>query len=316
VGNFPTSTLVWAFVPHFFKLADEPAAELTRMAQTPSFTLQPDALLRPVRRLLRPLIRLLIQGGVTFPAVADLLRSLYVEVAARELLTDPRARTDSRISLLTGVHRKEIRRWRTETHEPEAVPPVITRTSQIIARWLRDAEYVDAEGEPRSLPRLPRPEGGPSFESLVQSVTSDVRPRAVLDDWVNHGIVTVDAADHVVLDTAAFVPRPGSAEQLFYFGRNLHDHLSAAAANVTAPGAAPFVERAAHYDNLSPQTAARLEAMGREATLRLLTEFNRQALDVLESNDRELESAPETPRRRLNLGLYLFVENDTAGEQP
>jgi len=45
-------------------------------------------------------------------------------------------------------------------------------------------------------------------------------------------------------------------------------------------------------------------------------EFNRQALDVLESNDRELESAPETPRRRLNLGLYLFVENDTAGEQP
>jgi len=214
------------------------------------------------------------------------------------------------------VHRKEIRRWRTETHEPEAVPPVITRTSQIIARWLRDAEYVDAEGEPRSLPRLPRPEGGPSFESLVQSVTSDVRPRAVLDDWVNHGIVTVDAADHVVLDTAAFVPRPGSAEQLFYFGRNLHDHLSAAAANVTAPGAAPFVERAAHYDNLSPQTAARLEAMGREAAQRLLTEFNRQALDVLESNDRELESAPETPRRRLNLGLYLFVENDTAGEQP
>src|SRR5580700_8148994 len=186
------------------------------MAQPPSFTLQPDMLLRPVRRLLRPLVRLLIQRGVTFPAVADVLRSLYVEVAAHELLTEPRARTDSRISLLTGVHRKEIRRWRSETHEPDAVPPVITRTSQIIARWLREAEYVDAEGQPRALPRLPRPEGGPSFEGLVQSVTSDVRPRAVLDDWLNHGIVTVDAADHVVLDTAAFVPLPGSAEQLFY----------------------------------------------------------------------------------------------------
>ena len=54
-----------------------------RMAAPPSFTLQPDALLRPLRRLLRPLVRLLIQGGVTFPALADLLRSLYVEVAAR-----------------------------------------------------------------------------------------------------------------------------------------------------------------------------------------------------------------------------------------
>src|SRR5580658_7946270 len=186
------------------------------MAPPPSFTLQPDALLRPVRRLLRPLIRLLIQGGVTFPALADLLRSLYVEVAAHDLLEGPRARTDSRISLLTGVHRKEIRRWRSEAHEPEAVPPVITRTGQIIARWLRDKEYADAEGQPRPLPRLARPEGGPSFESLVQSVTSDVRPRAVLDDWLNHGIVTVDAADRVVLETASFVPRPGSAEQLFY----------------------------------------------------------------------------------------------------
>ena len=286
------------------------------MAPPPSFTLQPDALLRPVRRLLRPLIRLLIQGGVTFPALADLLRSLYVEVAARDLLREPRARTDSRISLLTGVHRKEIRRWRSETHEPDAVPPVITRTGQIIARWLRGDDYVDSEGQPRPLPRLPRPEGGPSFESLVQSVTSDVRPRAVLDDWLNHGIVSVDAADLVVLDTAAFVPRPGSVEQLFYFGRNLHDHLSAAAANVTSTGPAPFVERAAHYDNMSPTTVARLEAMGLEAAQRLLTEFNRQALDLLDSNDRELERAPETPRLRLNLGLYLFVENDSAREEP
>ncbi len=286
------------------------------MAQPPTFTLQPDMLLRSVRRLLRPLVRLLIRRGVTFPAVADVLRSLYVEVAAHELLTEPRARTDSRISLLTGVHRKEIRRWRTETHEPDAVPPVVTLTSQILARWLRDAEYVDAAGHPRPLPRLPHPEGGASFESLVQSVTSDVRPRAVLDDWLNHGIVTVDAADHVVLDTAAFVPRPGGGEQLFYFGRNLHDHLSAAAANVTAQGPAPFLERAAHYDNLTSTTVAQLEAMGREAAQRLLTDFNRQALELMDTNDRELEDAPETPRHRLNLGLFLFVENGSAGEQP
>jgi hypothetical protein len=305
---------MWAFVPHQPNLADEHV--VNRMATPPSFTLQSGALLRPVRRLLRPLVRLLIEGGVTYPVLAELLRSLYVEVAVDDLLKDPRARTDSRISLLTGVHRKEIRRWRSETHAPEAVPLVVTRTSQIMARWLRAPEYIDTEGQPRPLPRLPQPDGGPSFESLVQSVTSDVRPRAVLDDWLNHGIVSVDAGDRVVLDTAAFLPRPGSAEQLFYFGRNLHDHLSAAAANVTAPGAAPFIERAAHYDNLSPATVALLQAMGREAAERLLGEFNRQALDLLDTNDRELERAPQTPRRRLNLGIYLFEENDSAGEGP
>ena len=72
----------------------------------------PAALLRASRRLLRPLVRLLMRAGVTFPVLADLLRTLYVEVAARDLLVDPKAQTDSRISLLTGVHRKEIRRLR------------------------------------------------------------------------------------------------------------------------------------------------------------------------------------------------------------
>jgi len=72
--------------------------------------LPPQALLKAARRLLRPLVRLMMRSGITFPIVADLMRSLFVEVASQELLTDARARTDSRISLLTGVHRKEIRR--------------------------------------------------------------------------------------------------------------------------------------------------------------------------------------------------------------
>jgi hypothetical protein len=40
--------------------------------------------------------------------VAELLKSLYVEVAARELTLEERPQTDSRVSLLTGVHRKEV----------------------------------------------------------------------------------------------------------------------------------------------------------------------------------------------------------------
>ena len=68
--------------------------------------------MKPLARLLRPLVRLLIRSGVTFPVLANLIRALYVEVSLRDLLTDAKARTDSRVSLLTGVHRKEIRRLR------------------------------------------------------------------------------------------------------------------------------------------------------------------------------------------------------------
>jgi hypothetical protein len=45
----------------------------------------------------------------TFPILADMLRSLFVEVAVNDILTDSKSRTDSRIRLLAGVHRKKSR---------------------------------------------------------------------------------------------------------------------------------------------------------------------------------------------------------------
>ena len=273
------------------------------------------ALLRALRRLMRPLVRFLVRSGITFPVLADLLRVLYVEVVNEDLLADPRSRTDSRVSLLTGVHRKEIRRLRTAGEDTEEAPPLVTVSSQIIARWLGLPAYAAPSGGPTPLPRAAAAEGGVSFESLVASVTTDLRPRTVLDDWLEQGIVTIDAEDRVRLNASAFLPRPGRSEQFFYFARNLHDHLAAAAANLSsADGAragkgAPFLDRSVHYDRLSPDLAARLETAGREGAQRLLLEINRLALTALEAEG-EVPAGSTVPTRRVNLGIYLYAEDE------
>jgi Family of unknown function (DUF6502) len=152
-----------------------------------------------------------------------------------------------------------------------------------------------------------------SFESLVAAVTSDVRPRAVLDDLLGHGIVTVGPDDRVRLDVAAYVPRQGGDEQLFYFARNLHDHIAAAAANIAAAGAAPFFDRSLHYDGLTPGTAARLAAAGRAAGQQLLIELNQSALQWAEADDRQIaEAGGGAATQRVNVGVYLYVEDDGA----
>src|SRR5208283_4696318 len=157
-------------------------------------------------------------------------------------------------------------RQRRQEKDPDAIPPVVTLSSQLIARWLGTPSYLDTDGQPLPLPRVDSPDApGISFEALVESVTTDVRPRAVLVDWVSQGLVTLDADERVRLNTAAFIPRPGSTEQIFYFARNLHDHIAAAAANVAGAGPAMFVDRSVHYDHLDPQAAAALEAAAREA---------------------------------------------------
>jgi len=254
----------------------------------------------PLARLLRPLVRLLVARGITFPALTDLLRELYVNVAEYDFALSGKEQTDSRVSLLTGIHRKEVRRLRGAGAPVSVVPAVVSRTSRIIARWIADPAFTDPQGHPLPLPR--NAEGNaPSFETLVSGVTRDLRPRAVLDEWLDRGLAFTDAQDRIVLAEAAYVPRGDGSEgpQLYYFGRNLHDHIAAAVANIV--GDKPrFLERAVHYDGLSKELAAKLEARAREIAMEALQQANREAHAACQ----------EDPGgdHRWNFGLYVYAE--------
>ena len=265
-----------------------------------------DKLYPPLARLLRPLVRLCIRAGMTFPALCQLLRELYVNVAEYDFALPGKEQTDSRVSLLTGIHRKEVSRLRGAGAPVNAVPAAVSRTGAIIARWLASPRFCDEAGAPLPLPRS-ADGSGPSFEELVSSVTRDVRPRAVLDEWLDRRVVTIDEEDRIVLAEAAFIPQQGDDEKLYYFGRNLHDHLAAATENVL--GAKPaFLERSVHYDGLSAELAERLEARSRELALEMLQRINREA-----------HAASEIDRggeHRWNCGVYVFRERDgRAGDE-
>ncbi len=272
----------------------------TTVMSEPTQRVPPDAgaLQAPLARLLRPLVRLFVRSGITFPALTDLLRELYVNVAEYDFALPGKDQTDSRVSLLTGIHRKEVRRLRGAGAPVSAVPAAVSRTSRIIARWIAAPEFTEADGRPRPLPRAA--ETGPSFESLVASVTRDLRPRAVLDEWLDRGLVTLDAEERIVLAEAAFVPSGGGSQQLYYFGRNLHDHIAASVANILDEKPR-FLERAVHYDGLSPALARRLELRAREI-----------AMEALQQANREAHAACETDpggEARWNFGIYIYAED-------
>jgi hypothetical protein len=254
----------------------------------------------PLARLLRPLVHLLVARGLTFPALTDLLRELYVNVAEYDFALAGKEQTDSRVSLLTGIHRKEVRRLRGAGAPVSVVPAVVSRTSRIIARWIADPAFTDPQGHPLPLPRTAEGSAS-SFETLVSGITRDVRPRAVLDEWLDRGLAFTDAQDRIVLAEAAYVPRGDGAEgpQLYYFGRNLHDHIAAAVANIV--GDRPrFLERAVHYDGLSKDLATKLEARAREI-----------AMEALQQANREAHAACQTDPggdHRWNFGLYIYTE--------
>ncbi|WP_237479637.1 DUF6502 family protein [Lichenibacterium dinghuense] len=257
-------------------------------------------------RLLRPMVRLLVRRGITFPALCEVLRELYVNVAEHDFALPGKEQTDSRVSLLTGIHRKEVRRLRGAGAPVSVVPASLSRTSRILARWLADRSTTDAAGHPLPLPRV-APAGQPSFEALVESVTRDLRPRAVLDEWIDKRLAVLDAADVVTLLERAYVPAGGDDQQLYYFGRNLHDHVAAAVANVSAD-APRFLERAVHYDGLSAGLAAELERRSRDLAMDALTAANRAAHDGCECD--------AGGGWRWNFGVYVFAEEVAPSDTP
>lgn len=261
----------------------------------------PPALIAAVRHLLYPLVRLLVGRGMTFPMLADLLKGLYVEVADREFRLDARPMTDSRASLLTGVHRKDVRRLRDAPRgQGEAPPESVALGAQLVAAWTSRRPFSDAKGRPRPLPRLASQGVEPSFEGLVASVSKDIRPRSVLDEWIRLGVVEIDRKDRVVLRAAAFVPSHGFDEKAFYLGHNVHDHLAAATHNVLGEGS-PFLERCVHYDALDSASVEKLERLVSDTGMAALQAVNKKAM-ALEAADR----GRQAPKQRITFGVYFF----------
>jgi hypothetical protein len=251
----------------------------------------------------------MLARGITYTYLADLLKGVFVEVAEREFSIAGKAQTDSRISLLTGVHRKDVRRLRgLDESSREEIPPSVSLGAQLVAAWTGLPAYQDPSGGPRRLPRLARSGGDLSFEGLVTSVSKDIRSRAVLDEWLRLGVVNLNENDEVVLDTAAFVPQHGFEEKAFYFAHNLHDHAAAAAHNLLGEGQ-PWLERSVHYDSLSADSIVKLREVATTTGMDVLLDLNRRAM-VLEEQD----SQTEQPRRRFTCGIYFFSEDSQQDE--
>jgi Family of unknown function (DUF6502) len=257
----------------------------------------PQALVQAIKRLLRPLLKVFIAHGFTLPILTQLLKELYVEVAEAEFPLPGRPQTDSRISLLTGVHRKDIRVLRGRGPTPDLPPAAISRNAQMIALWAGAPEYRDASGAPLPLPKTGK---APSFESMALSVSTDIRARVVLDEWLRLGIVRIDDEGLIHLNNAAFIPREDFAELSYYFGRNLRDHIAASAHNLSG-NQPPMLERAVYYDGLTPESAAELAALSRETGQKALVEVNKKAFELCKQ-----DAGAEAATLRISFGVYFF----------
>lgn len=271
-------------------------------------------LLATTQRTLWPLVKLLLHRGISYPLLAEALKSVFIGVAEAEFPLTGKAETDSRISLLTGIHRRDVKRLRVDRRKQRELAldpapaqsrlPVATETSlsaRVIAIWTGLPSYMDENGGPLPLPRLARKGGEHSFESLVQSLSKDTRPRALLDEWLRRGVVSIDEQDRVCLNLEMLGRARDLDQRAFYLGQNIHDHVAAIADDLTGEQPA-FLERCVAHSRLSEESVAELAELARQESLHTLQVVHRRALE-LEARDAGNPKA----RARINLGVYFYT---------
>lgn len=283
------------------------------ISQTPGQP--PAALVTALRKLLRPLVRLLLSFQVSYPYLIALLKSIYVDVADSEFSVDGKRQSDSRITLLTGVHRKDVKRLRAEQADEPVLPASISVGAQLIANWLGSDRFRTGSGDPLPLPlRSAQTAQETSFDDLVEMVCrQDIRPRVILDEWIHLGVAHQDEQGRVVLNTGAFTPDKGLDEKVFFFGKNLQDHISAGTHNLLGNKPA-FFDRSVYYDRLSESSIETLNQRAEELGMQALRALNNEALALQRADEQAIASAitksaktsKKPDRFRMNFGIFHY----------
>jgi hypothetical protein len=258
-------------------------------------------LTKAVVSILKPLVRILLRHNVSFRTFSDIAKSVYVEVAAKEFGLAGRKQSISRVSILTGLSRKEVKRVKemprpTETDLAERY----NRAVRVTAAWRREGDFTDPEGNPRVLPLSGE---GRTFAELVRQFSGDLPFRAVLDELINANVVEATDDGRVRLLARSYVPGEGDDVKLHILGTDVGHLIGTIDHNLQSSVPEKLFQRKVSYDNLPLEALPVFREMAATSAQALLEELDKW----LAENDRDANPKVRgTGRYDAGLGVYYF----------
>ncbi len=247
-------------------------------------------------QMLRPLVRFCLRGSIGVNEVVETIKGAFVEVAAEELRAGGKKPNASRVSIATGLNRKDVARLLSAT--PRAKKQGASLLSRVLAAWEQDARFSTKQGKPRLLAA----EGeNNEFQQLVASVTSDVYYVAVLDELERNGVIERARGSVKLVEN---VHRVGDdpEKRLQHLARNVEVLIAAAEENMTQPQETRNVQLRTDYDNIFVSKVPQIRAwMLDEAKA-----FHKRVRDYLSQFDKDLNPDPEEGRAGATVMLGTF----------
>lgn len=267
-----------------------------------------DRILFALKKLLAGIVRLSLRNGVTFKEMAHICKGLYVDICTKEYGIQGRPTNVSRVALMTGMDRKDIRKvLDAQLLEEKSSISAPDRVAKILTAWYQDDAYTDKHQHP-----LPLPISGkaPSFEQLVKSFGGDMPAVTILKELKRSETVVENNEGLVEIQKPYFVPN-------HYANRNTPELSDAQALEHGSSMLVDHINTIFH--NLYRQDQAQREHIELRATnanipQTKLNEYyeliDKKSMELLYEIDQWLESNASTDnnkaKQRLGLGVYFI----------
>jgi len=267
------------------------------------------ALLDACRLLLRPIASVVMKCGITWREFSELSKSVFVHVATEEFGIRGRPTNVSRVSILTGISRKEVKRQRDLIAEPGAAAPTrTTDATRLLSGWYQDASFLREGGDPMPLPERG---SGPSFETLFDRYGGDTPHQTLLKELVSAGSVEMSADGMLIAKTRYHLPTPMNESFVRFLGTNLYDHALTLSNNLSAGAdVAPRFEGFAMDDRIDAKAAPEFKQFVNSRAQQFLEE-----VDDWLNEHRADESVQKTVPARLGVGIYAIEGQLPVGNQ-
>ena len=235
------------------------------------------ALLAAFRVLMGPLVRILLRQGISYAEFSEVAKAVYVEVALKDFKVSGRRATRTRIAVMTGLTRKEVKRVIDEAvKERFELKTSFNRLGRVLVGWHTDADFTGPYGMPLELEYETGNPNEPTFSVLVKRHSGDMSPRSILDELVRVGAIRETEVGWFRVMRREYIPEAQGAHTFERTGVVVRNFVNTVEFNMTklAPGKGRFERHVTADDGIRREDLPKFDHYLRERCQVLLEEID------------------------------------------
>lgn len=280
------------------------------------------ALLAAFRHVFQPLVRLALRNGISFEEFCGGLRRVFVETAREDFEIPGSEMTRSRVAILTGLTRSEVRHVEEEIERGLGDELVtLAMVGKLVEGWTSDGDFTGPYGIPLE---LRQEEGQGNFPALVKRYGGTLNPAAMLRELKRIGLAEETKGRKVRLLSRSYIAGRFRPEAIDRMGRALGDLADTLEHNLNPLRHGPprFERRVYTPDGVDAHTLLGFRAVAKELGQDFLEKLDNWLTEKEQEDDRKIDKRLLDPEDRINqkiakvgVGVFLYEHHDTDAEE-